>query len=94
MAGAADPYTHMPYFFSDLFEYGYEAVGDVDASYETVEDWQKENEKGVIYYLKVSRCVGVLLLNVWDKCDAAREIIRGRSSASVGAERYARPNRL
>ncbi len=83
MAGAGESYTHMPYFFSDLFEYGYEAVGDVDASYETVEDWQKENEKGVIYYLKDSRCVGVLLLNVWDKCDAAREIIRGRSSASV-----------
>jgi NADPH-dependent 2,4-dienoyl-CoA reductase/sulfur reductase-like enzyme len=76
MAGAHDPYTHLPYFFSDLFKFGYEAVGDVNASYEVFEDWITKSEKGVIYYLKDQRCVGVLLLNVWEKCDAAREIIR------------------
>ncbi len=32
MAGAHKPYDYMPYFFSDLFEFGYEAVGEVDAS--------------------------------------------------------------
>ena len=31
MAGANEPYLHMPYFFSDLFEFGYEAVGEIDA---------------------------------------------------------------
>ena len=41
----------MPYFYSDLFEFGYEAVGEVDSSLETFADWQKENETGVIYYL-------------------------------------------
>ncbi len=51
MAGAHEPFTYMPYFYSDLFEFGYEAVGEVDASLEMVTDWQKENEKGVIYYL-------------------------------------------
>lgn len=76
MAGAHEPYTHLPYFFSDLFEFGYEAVGDVNSSYEIFEDWVTENKKGVMYYLKNQRCVGVLLLNVWDKCDAAREIIK------------------
>ena len=35
MAGAAEPYTYMPYFFSDLFEFGYEAVGDVDSRLNT-----------------------------------------------------------
>jgi NADPH-dependent 2,4-dienoyl-CoA reductase/sulfur reductase-like enzyme len=75
MAGAHEAYTHMPYFFSDLFEYGYEAVGDVNASYDTVEDWQKEYDKGVVYFVKNQRCVGVFLLNVWDKCDAARAVI-------------------
>ncbi len=29
MAGAKEAYSYMPYFFSDLFEFGYEAVGDV-----------------------------------------------------------------
>src|SRR5262249_51386159 len=27
MAGANEPYTHQPFFYSDLFELGYEAVG-------------------------------------------------------------------
>lgn len=52
MAGANETYLHMPYFFSDLFEFGYEAVGEVDARLETFADWQEENRKGVIYYLK------------------------------------------
>ena len=32
MAGAREPFTYVPFFFSDLFEFGYEAVGDVDAA--------------------------------------------------------------
>ena len=87
MAGAQEAYGHMPYFFSDLFEYGYEAVGDVSPSSDTIEDWQKEHEKGVIYYVKNNRCVGVLLFNVWDKCDAARAIIRAGTSQPVSALR-------
>jgi 3-phenylpropionate/trans-cinnamate dioxygenase ferredoxin reductase component len=89
MAGAQEAYGHMPYFFSDLFEYGYEAVGDVSPSSDTIEDWQKEHEKGVIYYVKNNRCVGVLLFNVWDKCDAARAIIRAGTSQPVSALRGA-----
>lgn len=89
MAGAHEAYVHMPYFFSDLFEYGYEAVGDVNASYNTVEDWHKEYEKGVVYFVKDARCVGVLLLNVWDKLDAARAVIRDGAAGSVAALRGA-----
>ena len=76
MAGAGEPYTYMPYFFSDLFEFGYEAVGEVDARLETFADWQKENDTGVVYYLRDGRVRGVMLCNVWDKVEAARELIR------------------
>ena len=58
MAGAHKPYDYMPYFFSDLFEFGYEAVGEVDAQLETFADWQKENDTGVIYYLKDGKVRG------------------------------------
>jgi NADPH-dependent 2,4-dienoyl-CoA reductase/sulfur reductase-like enzyme len=75
MAGAHEPFTYMPYFYSDLFEFGYEAVGEVDASLETVTDWQKENEKGVIYYLREGKVRGAMMCDVWDKVDAARELI-------------------
>jgi 3-phenylpropionate/trans-cinnamate dioxygenase ferredoxin reductase subunit len=75
MAGAHEPYDYLPYFFSDLFEFGYEAVGDVDPKLEIYADWQVENEKGVIYYLRNKKVKGVMLCNVWDKVPAARELI-------------------
>ena len=58
-------------------------------SFDTIEDWQKEHEKGVIYYVKNNRCVGVLLFNVWDKCDAARAIIQAGPAQPVSALRGA-----
>ena len=76
MAGAAEPYDHLPLFSSDLFELGYEAVGRVDSRLETVEDWQEPNRKGVVTYIEDGKPRGVLLWNVWDKVDAARELIR------------------
>jgi NAD(P)H-nitrite reductase len=75
MAGAGEQYEYMPYFFSDLFDFGYEAVGDVSSSLETYADWQDENETGVIYYLDDGRVRGVMLCNVWGKLDEARALI-------------------
>lgn len=76
MAGAKQPYTYMPYFFSDLFDFGYEAVGEIDSQLETFADWQKENEKGVIYYLRDGKVRGAMMCNVWDKVETARGLIR------------------
>lgn len=75
MAGAADKYKHLPFFYSDLFELGYEAVGDLDARLETVVDWKEPFREGVIYYLKEGRVRGVLLWNTWGQVDAARALI-------------------
>ncbi len=75
MAGAHEPYTYMPYFFSDLFEFGYEAVGQVDSRLETFADWQKEHDTGVVYYLRAGKVRGVMMCNVWNKVEAARQII-------------------
>jgi hypothetical protein len=76
MTGAMEPFTYMPYFFSDLFDFGYEAVGEVDSRLETFADWKEENETGVIYYLAEGKVRGAMLCNVWDKVEAARELIR------------------
>jgi 3-phenylpropionate/trans-cinnamate dioxygenase ferredoxin reductase subunit len=75
MAGEAEPYHHLPYFYSDLFELGYEAVGDLDSRLETVADWEEPYRKGVIYYLQQGQVRGALLWNVWGQVDAAREVI-------------------
>lgn len=75
MAGSAEPYHHLPFFYSDLFELGYEAVGELDARLETVADWTEPYREGVIYYLRDGRVCGVLLWNVWDQVPAARDLI-------------------
>lgn len=78
MAGADRKYDYMPYFFSDLFDFGYEAVGEINPKLETVPIWQKENEIGIIYYLKDGIVRGALMCNVWEKIDEVREFIRSR----------------
>jgi NADPH-dependent 2,4-dienoyl-CoA reductase/sulfur reductase-like enzyme len=52
MAGRAVAYDHLPFFYSDLFELGYEAVGEVDSRLETVADWKQPYREGVVYYLR------------------------------------------
>ena len=38
MASQSDTYTHQPHFYSDLFDLGYEAVGELDSRLDIVED--------------------------------------------------------
>lgn len=77
MAGAGRPYDHLPFFYSDLFDLGYEAVGDVDSRLETVEEWAEPNRKGIVAYVDGDgRARGLLLWDAWGKVDAARELIR------------------
>jgi 3-phenylpropionate/trans-cinnamate dioxygenase ferredoxin reductase component len=75
MAGEETPYHHLPYFYSDLFDLGYEAVGDLNPELETFSDWQEPYRKGVIYYLENGRVRGTILWNVWDQVEAARDLI-------------------
>jgi 3-phenylpropionate/trans-cinnamate dioxygenase ferredoxin reductase component len=75
MAGANETYTHAPMFYSDLFEIGYEAVGEINSKLETIVDWQEPFKKGVIYYTEEGRVRGVLLWNVWDQVDHARSLL-------------------
>ena len=67
--------THSPCFYSDLFELSCEAAGELDSQLDTVYDWQDDFRKGVVYYLEDKRVRGVLLWNVCDQVDAARNLI-------------------
>jgi NAD(P)H-nitrite reductase large subunit len=91
MAGAREPFTYMPFFFSDLFEFGYEAVGDVDSRHETFADWQEENKTGVIYYLDRGRLRGAMMCNLFGKVDAARDLIKRAGNVTAADLRGALP---
>jgi len=82
MAGSAEKYEHLPFFYSDLFELGYEAVGELDSRLSILADWKEPYREGVVYYQKEGRVRGVLLWNVWGQVDAARELIASKQPFS------------
>jgi NADPH-dependent 2,4-dienoyl-CoA reductase/sulfur reductase-like enzyme len=75
MAGEGAGYRHLPFFYSDLFDLGYEAVGALDPRLEVVADWKEQFRKGIVYYLADGRVRGVLAWGAFGKMDAARELI-------------------
>jgi 3-phenylpropionate/trans-cinnamate dioxygenase ferredoxin reductase subunit len=86
MAGANRPYTTLPMFFSDLFDLGWEAVGEVDGSLVTHAVWRERFREGVVFYLQDDVIRGALLWNVFNKVDWARQLIR-EAKPMDGAER-------
>jgi NADPH-dependent 2,4-dienoyl-CoA reductase/sulfur reductase-like enzyme len=88
MAGANVPYTHVPMFWSDFFDLGWEAVGACESGLDVHAVWREPFREGVVFYLDEGTICGVLLWNVWGAVDRAREAIRERRLTTV-AEREA-----
>jgi 3-phenylpropionate/trans-cinnamate dioxygenase ferredoxin reductase component len=77
MAGAHERYDHLPFFCSDLFDVGYEAVCELYPRLNTLIDWSDPEGEGTITYLdREPRPRGLLLWNRVGHVDAARELIR------------------
>ncbi len=89
MAGANQPYTTLPMFYSDFFDLGWEAVGDTDPSLVVEPVWKEPLRQGVLFYLREDVVRGVLLWNSWGLVDWARQLIR-EAKPMTGAERAAR----
>ncbi len=77
MAGSDEAYRHLPFFYSDLFDLGYEAVGALDARLETVASWRTPFREGVVWFLDGGVVKGVLLWGIFGQVDAARRLIEG-----------------
>jgi 3-phenylpropionate/trans-cinnamate dioxygenase ferredoxin reductase component len=75
MSGDALPYTHFPFFYSDLFDMGYEAVGELNKHAEIFEDWIDPYQKGAVIYLVEGKVKGAIFWNLWGKVDQGREMI-------------------
>jgi NADPH-dependent 2,4-dienoyl-CoA reductase/sulfur reductase-like enzyme len=86
MAGAAEAYDHLPFFYSDLFDLGYEAVGALDSRLEMLVEVEELGDEGVVYYLDGERRPrGVLLWNQFGRVDDARALIRAGEPVTAGA---------
>jgi 3-phenylpropionate/trans-cinnamate dioxygenase ferredoxin reductase component len=82
MAGANEQLDYIPYFFSDLFEFGYESAGEISSALTTHAAWKERNRTGIIYYMAGDKVRGVMLCNVWDKIDEAKKIVRSKRNYS------------
>jgi NADPH-dependent 2,4-dienoyl-CoA reductase/sulfur reductase-like enzyme len=84
MAGADEAYDHLPFFYSDLFDLGYEAVGELDSRLRTIADWTDVGHAGTVYYVDDEGTPrGVLLWNLFGRVEAARDLIRGAVPMSL-----------
>ncbi len=84
MAGADESYTHTPFFWSDIFDDGYEAIGELSTRLEVVEDFPDgDRGAGVVYYLDGGRVRGVLLWNTWDSVPKAQDLIERTAQEPV-----------
>lgn len=75
MTGRTVSYEHLPFFYSDIFEASYEAVGEIDARLEMIEEWKQPCREGVVYYLRDGRVRGVLFWNIYGQVGAGRRLI-------------------
>ncbi|WP_035282131.1 NAD(P)/FAD-dependent oxidoreductase [Brevibacterium album] len=73
--GTVEAYAYTPIFWSDLFDYGYEAVGELSARLDTTEDFTDDHSAGIVYYSQEDHVRGALLWNVWDSTDRAKALI-------------------
>jgi len=86
MAGAGERYDHLPFFYSDLFDLGYEAVGNLDSRQDTLIELDGVGEQGVVYYLDSERRPrGALLWNTFGRVDDARALIAAGEPVERGA---------
>ena len=86
MAGAGEPYDYLPFFYSDLFDLGYEAVGELDSRLEMVIDGDEVGGHMTVYYVDGERRPrGVLLWNRFGQVQAANELIRAAKPVTRGA---------
>ncbi|TDH69810.1 hypothetical protein CCR75_006461 [Bremia lactucae] len=93
-AGKMKTYRHQPLFRSHLpgVSLRMEGIGEVDSSFRTVGVWvqppcigvdrngsqRSSYERGVVYYLKGNKIMGILLWNASDVLESARQLMLSR----------------
>ncbi len=88
MAGAGRAYDHLPIRWFRVGELEFEGVGELWARLDTEIVWIEPGREGVVFYLRDDIVRGVLFLNVHERIDWARGLIR-EARASTSVERAA-----
>jgi len=63
MMGKPQPFIHVPYFFSDLFDLSYEFWGDAEGADDVVYRGQMESGKFSVWWFRKERLVAAFVMN-------------------------------
>lgn len=86
MAGASQPYDHLPIKWFRVGEMQFEGVGELWARLDTELRWIEPGREGAVFYLRDDVIRGVLLINVHERIEWARALIR-EARPTTSAER-------
>jgi NAD(P)H-nitrite reductase large subunit len=91
MMGKVQPFTHVPYFFSDVFDLSYEFWGNTDGHDQVVYRGSMKQKQISVWWLKKQALCAALLMNrpVEERSVAPRWILR-RLRLDVKVLKYAR----
>jgi len=82
--GDRQPFVHVPYFFSDVFDLSYELWGDSDGATQTVVRGEPDSSKFSVWWLKQDRLVAAFVMNRPDEeKNVAPEWIRSKQPVSA-----------
>ena len=86
MAGANQPYDHLPFKWFRVGEMQFEGVGELWARLDTEMLWIEPGREGAVFYMRDEIVRGVLLINIGDRAEWARALIRD-ARPTTAAER-------
>src|SRR5579862_9565751 len=90
--GERQPFVHVPYFFSDVFDLSYELWGDSEGATETITRGDAHTSSFSVWWLKGNRVICSFVMN---RPDEERQIAPEwiKSKQSIPPERLADSNR-
>ena len=81
--GEKEPFVHVPYFFSDVFDLSYELWGDPEGANETVVRGDSNTSSFSVWWLKDNRVLAAFVMNRPDEeRQVAPEWIKSRQTVS------------
>jgi len=85
LLGKREPFIHVPYFFSDVFDLSYEFWGDPEGAEEIVERGDLSSSSFSVWWLRQGRLVAAFVMSrPEDEREAAPRLIQSKEPVSAG----------
>jgi 3-phenylpropionate/trans-cinnamate dioxygenase ferredoxin reductase component len=83
MLGGAKPYDRIPYFYSDQYDIGMEYTGLARGDDQVVFRGDPASREFIAFWLRRSRVVAGMNVNVWDVAPAIERLVASRAEVDV-----------